>query len=74
MTDRAGIRNVSIKSDYTIDIAGDVIDEYKKADNTSLEVLPVRFTFLGPPNLRLQQTTAQEPDAAYRTFLGKQKV
>lgn len=33
-----------------------------------------RFTFIGPPNLRLQQTTAVKPDAAYKTFLGKQKV
>ena len=36
--------------------------------------VPKRLTFIGAPNLRLQQTTQQNPDSAYKTFLGKHKV
>jgi len=65
------VRWISARPNSTSTLDHWAIDDVKVV---TFMLPPVRLTFLGPPNLRLQQSTSQRANYAFRTFLGKQKV
>ena len=62
------LRNQDLSSDYTIDHADDMHNEYDGSVPDSSEFVPFRFMAIGPFNIRKQPTNNH-----YKTFLGEQK-